>query len=183
MATDPQAASVAALLIEKKRWRMRKSKIRVFHSVRSFLGFLLLSTAAVVAWSQGTPDFSGLWKQDNGRCQPKRNRDVTLRVEHHDAELMVETSISRDSASSRHAVQKYTTDGKISLSIGADGDEFNTSVIWKNSSLVFSIEEHEDGRILHSKETWAVIDDGVTLERTRERPNGDKEIFSFVGFQ
>jgi hypothetical protein len=158
---------------------MRKSKILMFRPGRIFLGILLLSTAAAVAWSQGTPDFSGLWKQDNDRCLPQRNGDVTLRIEQHDPELMVETSISRNSASSRHAVQKYTTDGKVSVSIGADGDEFHTSIVWKNSSLIFSIEEHEDGRILLSKETWSVIEDGATLERIRERPNGEKQTLFF----
>lgn len=148
-------------------------------SLRTFLCVLLLSTAAAAAWSQGTPDFSGLWKQDNDRCQPKRNGDVTLRIEHQGPELTVETSISRNSLSSRHAVQKYTTDGKVSVSTGADGDEFNTSVVWKDSSLVFSIEEHEDGRILQSRETWSVIDDGATIERIRERPNGEKQALFF----
>ncbi len=151
----------------------------MFRSARIFLGILLLSTAAAVAWSQGTQDFSGLWKQDNDRCQPRRNGDVTLRIEHHDPELTVETSISRNSSSSRHAVQKYTTDGKLSVSTGADGDEFNASVVWKDSSLVFSIEEHEDGRILQSKETWLVIEEGATLERIRERPNGEKQTLFF----
>jgi hypothetical protein len=53
------------------------------------------------------------------------------------------------------------------------------SVVWKDSSLVFSIEEHEDGRILLSKETWSVIEDGATLERIRERPNGEKQTLFF----
>jgi hypothetical protein len=147
----------------------------MFRPVQIFLGILLLTTAAAVAWPQGTPDFSGLWKQDNDRCQPKRNGDVTLRIEHRDPELTVETSISRDSASSRHAVQKYTTDGKVSVSTGADGDEFHTSVVWNDASLVFSIEEHEDGRILLSNERWSVIENGATLERIRERPRGEKQ--------
>ena len=151
----------------------------MFRFLRIFLGILLLSTAAAVAWSQGTRDFSGLWKQDNDRCQPKRNGDLTLRIEHHDPELTVETSISRNSASSQHAVQKYTTDGKFSVSTGADGDEFKTSVKWKDSSLVFSIEERENGRILQSKETWLVIEEGATLERIRERPNGEKQTLFF----
>jgi hypothetical protein len=178
MQTDPRAPSVAAFRTDRKV-RMRKTKISTFRSGRIFLGILLLSTAATVAWSQGTLDFSGLWKQDNDRCQPKRNGDVTLRIEHHDPELTVETSISRNSASSRHAVQKYTTDGKVSVSTGADGDEFNTLVVWKDSSLVFSIEEHEDGRILQSKETWSVIEEGATLERIRERPNGETQTLFF----
>jgi hypothetical protein len=147
--------------------------------MRIFLGILLLSAAAAVAWSQGTTDFSGVWKQDNDRCQPKPNGDVMLRIEHHDPELTVETSISHNSASSRHALQKYTTDGKVSVSTGADGDEFNTSVLWKDSSLVFSIEEREDGRILQAKETWLVIEEGATLERIRERTNGEKQTLFF----
>jgi hypothetical protein len=146
-----------------------------FRSIQLFLGILVLATASAAAWTQATPDFSGLWKQDNDRCQPKRNGDVTLRIEHRGPVLTVETAISRDAASPRHAVQKYTTDGKVSVSTGADGDQFNTSVVWKDSSLVFTIEEHEDGRVLPSKETWSLIEDGATLERIRERPDGDKQ--------
>lgn len=157
---------------------MRNTKISILRK-RICLGILLLSTAAAVARSPGTPDFSGLWKQDNDRCEPKRNGDVSLRIEHHDPKLTVETSISRNSSNSRQSVQKYTTDGKASMSTGADGDEFNTSVIWKDSSLVFSIEEHEDGRILQSKETWSVIEKGATLERIRERPNGERQTLFF----
>jgi len=151
----------------------------MFHPARIFLGILLLSTAGAAARPQAAPDFSGQWKQDNDRCQPKRNGDVTLRIERHEPELTVETSISRKSPETRQAVQQYTTDGKVSVSTGADGDEFNTSVVWKDSSLVFSIEEHEDGRILRSKETWSVIEDGATLERIRGRPNGEKQILFF----
>ena len=65
------------------------------------------------------------------------------------------------------------------MTTGADGDEFHTSVVWNDSSLVFTIEEHEDGRILPSKETWSVIEDGNTLERIRERPNGEKQTLFF----
>ncbi len=139
------------------------------------MGILLLSTSAVAAWPQGTPDFSGLWKQASDRCQPKRNGDVTMRIEHRDPQFTVETTIMRASASPRHAVQNYTTDGKVSLSTGTDGDEFHTSVIREGADLVFSIEEHEDGRILRSKETWSLIEDGATLQRTRERGDGEKQ--------
>jgi hypothetical protein len=133
----------------------------------------------VAAWPQTIPDFSGVWKQDNDRCQPKRSGDVTLHIEHHDPVLTVETSISHGSQNSRHAVQKYTTDGKVSVSTGADGDEFHTSIIRKDSSLFFTIEEHEDGRILQSQEIWSLIENGATLQRIRERPNGEKQILIY----
>jgi hypothetical protein len=140
---------------------------------------LLLAAMTVAGWSQTMPDFSGQWNQDNDRCQPKRTGDVTLHIEHHDPEFTVETSISHGSLSPRHAVQKYATDGRASVSTGADGDEFHTSVVWKDSSLVFTIEEHEAGRILHSQETWSLIENGATLQRTRERPDGQKEILFY----
>jgi hypothetical protein len=130
--------------------------------------FLLWLCVTPLAQAQARPDFSGLWKQDSARSQPKRNSDVTLRIEHHDPDLTVETTIERGSQGSRHALQKYTTGGNVSVSIGADGDEFHTSIVWKQQSLVFSIEEHEDGRILHSSETWTIIENGAVLQRVRE---------------
>jgi hypothetical protein len=158
------------------QWTPRRTHCRIRISLSILF---LLSAMVVVVRAQSAPDFSGLWKLDNNRCLPKRRADVTLRIEHHDPEFTVETSIAGNSASLRHALQKYTTDGKSSVSIGADGDEFHTSVAWKDASLVFSIEEHEDGRILLSKETWSVIEDGATLERIRERPDGDTQTLFF----
>ena len=147
----------------------------MFSYRRILLCVLLFAAAVVIARPQGKPDFSGHWKQENDRCQPKRNGDVTLQIEHHGPELTVETSIARKDATLRHATQKYTTDGKPSVSTGADGDEFHTSIAWNESTLVFSIEEHEDGRILQSKEMWSVIEDGRTLERIREQPSGERQ--------
>lgn len=157
-----------------------KSRRKWMHrSLRICFILLLLTVVTAVARPQATPDFSGLWVQDNDRCQPKRTGDVTLHIEHHSAELVVETSIAHASPRSRRAVQKYTIDGEVSVSTGADGDEFHTKVIRRGSSLVFTIEEHEDGHILHSQETWSVIEKSATLERIRERPNGEKQILFY----
>lgn len=60
--------------------------------------------------------------------------DVTLRIEHRAPELIVETT-SRG-PSTRHALQRYTTDGLESKSIGADGDEFHSIVVWRDDALV-----------------------------------------------
>jgi hypothetical protein len=136
--------------------------------VQVSIALLVLFAAGAAVYAQ-TPDFSGLWKQANDPCQPKRNGDVILHIEHHDSKLAVETSISRGEQSPRHAEQNYTTDGEVSISTGADGDEFHTSVVWRDSSLVFRIEEHEDGRIIRSKETWTLIEGGGALQRIRER--------------
>jgi len=142
--------------------------------VRILLIALVVSAIMIAAWAQATPNFSGLWKQDNDRCQPKRGGDVTLRIEQEGPNLTVESSISHGS-NSRHAVQKYTTDGEVSVSTGADGDEFHTSIVWDGQNLVFSIEEHEEGRILRSTETWSLIENGATLQRIREPIDGEKQ--------
>jgi hypothetical protein len=142
---------------------------------------LVLCITTAAALPQAHQDFSGLWKQDNDRCQPKRNGEVKLHIEHHDQELTVETSISRNSGSSRHAVQRYTTDGTVSTSTGADGDEFHTSIVWNGQNMVFSIEEHEDGRVILSKETWTLIDNGAALVKVREGANsGERQTIIYL---
>ena len=136
---------------------------------RSFLCLLpiLLLTPAGFC-SPPDPNFSGTWKQSNERCVPKRTGDVTLRIDHRDPEFLVETTAQRNSGPTRHAVQRYSTDGKTSVSTGADGDEFHTSIVWSGPSLVFSVEEHEDGRIILSRETWTLTENGAALQRERE---------------
>jgi hypothetical protein len=143
------------------------------------LSFAVMATIPGTA-AQPAANFSGTWKQSNERCVPKRNGDVTLRIDHQDRRLMVETTILRGSSPARHAVQRYTTDGKVSVSTGADGDEFHTSVSWKGPSLVFAVEEHEDGRILLSTETWTLIKNGAVLQRVRQRSDGNGETQTFV---
>jgi hypothetical protein len=169
---------VAALRVDRKL-RMTKTRKFIHRGTEVRLGILLLLAIASVARAQTAPDFSGLWKQDNDRCQPKRSGEVTLHIEHHDPKLAVETSVSRGSTNPRRAEQAYTTDGKVSISTGIDGDEFHTSVVWMGSSLVFSIEEHENGRVLRSNETWSLLEDGATLQKIRERADGDKQVLFF----
>ena len=113
-------------------------------------------------------DFSGTWKQSNEQCVPKRTGDVKRHIDHRGSDLVVETTIVRGSGPPRHALQRYTTDGSATVSTGADGDEFHTSVVWKDNSLLFSIEEHEDGRILLSRETWTLAAEGAALKVERE---------------
>jgi hypothetical protein len=157
---------------------MRKKQRPILRPALVRIALFAIFAAGAAAYAQ-TPDFSGQWKQDNNRCEPKRSGDVTLRIEHREPALTVETTIFRGAESSRHAVQNYTTDGKVSVSTGADGDEFHTSVVWKDASLVFSIEEHEDGRVLRSTETWSVADSGASLQRIRERPDGEKQVLVY----
>ena len=135
-----------------------------------FLAPLILATPihAQIIHAQARPDFSGTWKQDGARCIPPRSGDATLRIEHHDPALTVETTILRASSAKEHAIQRYTTDGLESVTTGADGDSFHTRIVWRESDLVFTIVEHEDGSIIDTAETWSLIDNGTTLKRVRQ---------------
>jgi hypothetical protein len=139
----------------------------------TLLPTLLLAPTGIC--SPPNPNFSGTWKQSNERCQPKRTGEVMLRIDHQGHRLTVETTILRESAQPRHAIQLYTTDGNVSVTTGADGDEFHTSVTWSGPTLVFAVEEHEDGRILLSKETWTLLENGGVLQRVRERSDGNEK--------
>jgi hypothetical protein len=129
---------------------------------------LVLVTATCSVWAQAVPDLSGTWKQDNARCVPPRRGEVTLKISEHAPEMTVETTMRRGSEAPRHAVQRYSTDGKETVSTGADGDEFHTTIVVREGGLHFTIDEHEDGRIIHSTETWTQIDGGAAIQRIRE---------------
>src|ERR1700761_9518577 len=129
--------------------------------------FFLISLYVLPASAQSHPDFSGVWRQDNAHSNPTRSGDTTLRIEHHDPELTVETTTLRTLLPKQHALQHYTTDGKESVTTGADGDSFHTEILWHDQALLFTIVEHEDGRIIDTTETWSLENNGATLKRIR----------------
>jgi hypothetical protein len=124
------------------------------------------------------PDFSGSWKQNNERCSPKRSGDVTLRIEHRDPQLAIETTSKGPIA--RHALQRYTTNGIESISTGADGDEFHSVVVWKDNNIVFDIVEVENGRRLKSTEIWSLIEEGRTLKRVRRTEKTGEQTLIYI---
>ena len=163
---EPNGTKVLRLDGGSSKRRRHRTKVREIVLIMSFV----VMAANPGMWAQPTVNFSGTWKQCNECCQPKRTGDVTVVIEHRDPELMVAMTVLRGSAIPRHSTQRYTTDGKQSISIGPDGDEFHTSVIWSGQSLVFTVEEK--GQIIHSKETWTVIENGAALKRVQEGPAG-----------
>jgi hypothetical protein len=127
------------------------------------------------------PDFSGTWKQDNAQSTPKRGGDVTLRIEHRDPEFVVETTSK--GLTTRHALQRYTTDGMESISIGSDGDEFHSKAVWKDEALVFDILEIEDGKRLRSTEVWSLIEGGRSLKRVRRGEKAGEQTLIYTRTQ
>jgi hypothetical protein len=143
------------------------------------MNLILIAIAALSLLAEGTaPDFTGVWKQNNEECSPKRTGDVTLNIRHRDPELLMETTSKGRTV--KHALQRYTTDGLESKSTGADGDEFHSMVVWKDGSLIFDIVEIEDGKRLKSTEIWSLIGGGMTLKRLRRtaKSGGQMLIYS-----
>jgi hypothetical protein len=141
---------------------------------------LLLIAMAALGFAAGAPapDFSGTWKQSNEQCSPKRTGDVMLKIDHRDPEFLVETTSKGLIA--RHAVQRYTTNGIESQSTGADGDEFYSTVVWRNGTLVFDITEMEDGKRLKSTEVWSLIGEGEILKRVRRTEKAGDQTLIYV---
>jgi hypothetical protein len=150
-------------------------------SIKSRQASLLcaIAVAALGLAAEGPlPDFSGNWKQSNEQCSPKRTCDVMLKIQHRDPELVVETTSKGRTA--RHALQRYTTDGIESKSIGADGDEFHSIVVWKGRTLMFDVVEIEDGRRLKSAEIWSLIDGGKSLRRVRRTEKSGEQTLVYL---
>jgi hypothetical protein len=143
------------------------------------MNLILIAAVALGLVAEGpTPDFSGTWKQSNEQSLPRRTGDVTLRIEHRDPELIVETTSK--GLITRHALQRYTTDGKESKSIGADGDEFHSIVTWNDGALAFDIVEIEDGKRLKSTEIWSLTDRGMSLKRVRRTEKAGEQTLIYL---
>jgi hypothetical protein len=140
---------------------------------------LLIGVATLGFLGQATvPDFTGVWKQNNEQCSPKRTGDVTLTIQHRNPELLVQTTSK--GRTTKHALQRYTTDGLESKSIGVDGDEFHSTLAWKDDSLIFDIIEIEDGKRLKSTEIWSLIDGGMTLRRVRRTQKSGEQTLIYL---
>jgi hypothetical protein len=118
--------------------------------------------------AQSHPDLTGSWKQNNDRCVPRQHGEATITITIHDPKLTVEIDSVYGQAPRSHAVKDYNTDGKPAVMKDSEGDEIDTTVAWRDQSLVFSTDEHEDGKIKHSEEVWTLIDNGTALERVRK---------------
>jgi hypothetical protein len=144
-------------------------------SMRILLNAFVLSAITAVAWAQATPDFRACGSRTT--IAASRSAMATSRCG---------SSITTQSSRSKRSISRASSE------FAARGAKVHNR--WKGLRIDRSrwrrvsnigrlegreprllIEEHEDGRILLSKETWSVIEDGATLERNRERPNSEKQ--------
>jgi hypothetical protein len=147
----------------------------------AFVVLLTMFLAVSSALAEAAPNFTGTWKLSGEQCEPKRPGDVTLLIDHRHPVLTITTRLRKASSGMHEAIQRYSTDGKVSVSTGIDGDEFHTSIVSNKDGLIFDVEEHEDGRIIVSRESWTFTDVGATIGRVRDRPaSNEKQIFIYL---
>jgi hypothetical protein len=129
----------------------------------------LLAVPALTAalHAETHPDFSGVWKQANERCIPKQSGEATITIKQHDPQISIEMASKMGTAPVSRGEKLYTLNGKPTMMKDSEGDEVDNSVTWHDKSIVFSTDEHEDGRILHSEETWTLVENGSVLQRIR----------------
>lgn len=141
----------------------------------------LLMTAVLIpsgVFAQSPPDFSGNWKQSNERSTPRRTGNVTLHIDHREPELFVETTILRSASVARHAIQRYTTDGReypsrpaptemsfIRPLSGRDGAWFSPS---KSTRMGASLFRRKHGPSLRMAPRWRESASHSTRHRTEQ---------------
>jgi len=156
-----------------------RQKIFYCATARRMMNLLLIAAVTFgLAAGAPMPDFSGTWKLSNEQSSPKRTGDVTLRIEHRDPELIVETSRTVGPRGMLCSATRRT--GRSRNPSAADGDEFHSTVVWNDGTLVFDIVEIEDGKRLQSTELWSLTDGGMTLKRVRRTRKAGEQTLIYV---
>ena len=128
--------------------------------MRNFAAIIAFLLAPIVV-KGAPPNFTGHWKQ---QTQSKAQRQ--LEIEQYGQNLRVKT-IAVGSDGTRTLEVKYVIGETATAYKGLDGDDFESKVHWENDTLIFETIEHERGREIPQKASWALSGDGTTLEATR----------------
>ena len=129
---------------------------------------LLLLLAALGAFAQTPPDFTGTWRQKTDRGVERR-----LDIEQRGHSLLVKTTVT-NSKGSRSLNVKYEVGGPAVTYTGLDGDEFRTSVRWDGEALVFTTIEREDGKEIPEKTVWTLANGRESIQVKRQSDKGGK---------
>jgi len=61
----------------------------------------------------------------------------------------------------------YHLGGPETVYTGLDGDEFHSKAKLSGDEIVFTVVEHEDGKLIPYTETWTLIDGGTSIQRVK----------------
>lgn len=112
--------------------------------------------------------WQGHWVQNNQRSVPPRHGSSALRmdVELNGSVLKVHME-SKGGRGDRKLDVKYELGGPETVYTGLDGDEFHAQAKLAGDEIVFTVVEHEDGKLIPYTETWTLMDSGESLQRVK----------------
>jgi len=130
-----------------------------------------------LASGQNRPDFSGTWKENLEKSQPKSSwlKSYVNKIEQQGANLKVTTTTVGDRG--ERTYDRTYVIGQENKSQDAEGDQFTTNVKYDGNALVFETAEKEHDATLTSKEVWTLSGDGKTLTKSihRSGPRGESD--------
>jgi len=135
-----------------------------------FLAALLQVGVQTATISPAAENWSGHWLQNNQRSAPApRNKSYTFQmdVELNGSQLQIHSSMNNGRNGDRKLDLTYEIGGKEIVYTGMDGDEFHAKARWSGDELLFTVVEHERGRLIPFAETWTLIDGGKSLRRVK----------------
>ncbi len=97
-----------------------------------------------------------------------------MTVDLNGSSLHVHSSVS-NGHEERELDLTYEIGGKEIVYTGTDGDEFHSRAEWSGDAIVFTVVEHERGKLIPFVETWTLIDDGKSLQRVKVGINPKQE--------
>ncbi len=131
----------------------------------AILPLALLQAAA----SPAAADWSGHWQENNQRSVPPPRSKVhvfRMNVDLQGSSLHVH-SIVNNGHGERELDLTYELGGKEIVYTGTDGDECHSKAQLAGDEIVFTVVEHERGRLIPFTETWTLLDGGKSLQRVK----------------
>src|SRR2546430_2565680 len=123
--------------------------------MRTLIMTVLLAAAAS---AQTHPNFTGTWKQDDGRStvRPGSTLKYSNKIDHQDPKLSKTTIADYGDKAPTPYTLTYTTDGKPVKTSDREGDQITTTVKWEGNALVFETGEKEKAGAARTRGTWAL---------------------------
>ncbi len=147
-------------------------------------GIVILALLSVASAFGQTPDFTGTWKQVDQSSLVRIDR-----IEQNGPYLKVAMdSRSAPGSTARlgfvlMGTHEYNIDGEERADSGYNGRQRWMTIGWQGSALVFLRIVKAGYRVIVTRETWVLSDDGNTLTRTTRVINMDGVTKSTVTFE
>ncbi len=136
--------------------------------------YVLLLAAASLAFSQSTPDLSGVWKADKEKSQmggPMGQADFYASIQQSGSKIE-EKTITQGVHFEQRGDWKYDTSGAETTN-EFRGAKLASKAAWEGGSLVIDMAGNDDGREIKMHEKWTPSPDGNSITVVRNDGRGE----------